>query len=62
MRWLLLGSILAFILLAVLEWIAPWDRPTERVPTPEQHTKAVEAGWIPGTDGYYRAIYGDDAY
>lgn len=62
MRYFLIGSALGILLLIVLECLAPWSQPQGYVPTPAQHAAAVAAGWIPGTDGYYRAIYGPDAY
>ena len=55
-----LGSILGLAILAGLEYAQPWKQSTS--PTPAQHAAAVADGWIPGTDGYYRAIYGADAY
>ena len=60
MRYFLLGSLLSFAILSYLEYTAPWATASE--PTPAQHAAAVADGWIPGTDGYYRAIYGPDAY
>jgi hypothetical protein len=60
MRYLIAGTIASLALLAILEWYAPWQ--TARVPTPSQHSAAISAGWIEGTDGYYRFIYGIDAY
>lgn len=59
-HFLALGCILGALLLIALECIAPWE--TKGKPSPAQHAAAIEAGWIPGTDGYYRAIYGPDAY
>jgi len=38
------------------------DRATPSKPTAEQHAAAVSAGWIPDTDGYFRFIFGPDAY
>lgn len=58
-HFFILGSILGLAILAGLELAAPWE--TAR-PSPAQHEQAVAEGWIPGTDGYYRAIYGPNAY
>ena len=60
MRYFLIGSLLSFALLATLEYLQPWATASE--PTPAQRQAALDAGWIDGTDGYYRAIYGSDAY
>lgn len=63
-----IGSILGLALLAGLEYAQPWNFDNEcnsisyRTPTPAQHAAAVADGWIPGTDGYIRFIYGPDAY
>lgn len=60
-HFFLLGSILGLALLAGLEIAQPWAT-TSLSPTPAQHAAAVADGWIPGTDGYYRFIFGPDAY
>lgn len=61
-HFLAIGLILGAILLAALEYAKPWKETASLVPTPAQHAAAVDDGWIPGTDGYYRAIFGPDAY
>lgn len=58
---LALGMLLGLAILAGLEYAAPWET-ASWTPTPKQHAQAVADGWIPGTDGYYRAIWGPDAY
>ena len=67
--YFLCGSILGIATLITLEVVRPWDsitndhsRTNEYTPTAAQHAEATAAGWIPGTDGFYRAIYGPDAY
>lgn len=60
-HFLALGMLLGAIAIATLEYLKPWQ-PSCLIPTTAQHAQAVAEGWIPGTDGYYRAIYGPDAY
>ena len=67
--YFLCGSILGIAALIVLEVARPWDSITndhsitnEYIPTAAQHAEATAAGWIPGTDGYIRFIFGPEAY